>query len=106
MTKKLEPTTQVNAGAEMLEQLKTCNDRGERIGLIPVLSPAEIEVLRQLRHATWDGNVVSKAARDSLYKQGFVTRWNGWQIASELGLIALETFGWVDDRDIWEAVRR
>lgn len=65
----------------------------------PLVDAVELEVLCQCRMATWDGNVVSKTARDSLYKRGFIERFNGWQVVTLEGLAILETLGKLDDRD-------
>lgn len=73
------------------ESLAECRDR--RLRQCPLLTPAELEVLRQLRKATWDGNLVSKTARSSLIQRGFAVKWNGWQVISAEGLAILETLG-------------
>ena len=86
------------------ESLDECNDR--RLRQMPVLSPAECEVLRQCMHPVWDGNVASKSARDSLFRKGIIVRFNGWQIVSEQGLAMLRILGYLDDRDIWVRQRR
>lgn len=33
----------------------------------------------------WDGNVVSKSARDSIVRKGLACRWNGWQVITREG---------------------
>lgn len=73
------------------ESVQECRDR--RLLQMPILSPAEEEVLSQLRTATWDGNVASKTARDTLNSRGLIVRFNGWQIVSKEGLAVLETLG-------------
>ena len=57
----------------------------------PVLDDAEREVLYQLRKVTWDGDVCSKSARDSLVKRGMATRWNGYQVITRIGMAWIET---------------
>jgi len=60
---------------------------------MPILSPVELEAFRQLRAATWDGNLISKSARSSLVSKGFAVKWNGWQVISREGLAILDTLG-------------
>lgn len=57
----------------------------------PILDDAEREVILQLRKVTWDGDVCSKSARDSLVKRGFAVRWNGYQVVTRLGMAWIET---------------
>jgi hypothetical protein len=80
------------------ESLDECRDR--RLRQCPILSPAELEVLRQCRMTIWDGNLVSKAARNSLVKKGLVTRFNGWQVITQEGMAVLDTLGEMKD-DHW-----
>lgn len=72
----------------------------EKLLKIPVLSPAELEVLRQCRRTIWDGNIVSKVARGSLVRKGLVTRWNGWQVITQTGMVVLDALGEMRD-DRW-----
>lgn len=81
-------------------------DRDGRLAKIPLLSPIELEVLRQLRMTTWDGNLVSKTGRDSLVRRGLAIRFNGWQVVSAMGLTILETLGMLDDREIITRIKR
>ena len=74
-----------------VESLDECHDR--RLQQMPLLNGAELEVLRQCRKATWDGNLVSKAARSSLIQKGLVTAFNGWQVITKEGLAVLDTLG-------------
>ena len=79
------------------ESLPECYDR--RLMSAPILTPAELEQLHQLRTITWDGNVISKAARTSLHKKGLVVRFNGWQVVSEEGMAVLSVLGKLNDRE-------
>ena len=46
----------------------------------------EIEQLKQIATGpVWDGNLISKDARDRLHKSELVTRTHGWNILSEKG---------------------
>ena len=54
----------------------------------------EIEVLSQLaKGPVWDGNIVSKDARDRLYKANLIVRAQGWNALSESGLSNCVTLG-------------
>ena len=74
-----------------VESLQEARDR--RLAEMPVLSPAELEVLRQCRCAIWDGNLVSKSARSALLNKGLITVFNGWQVITQEGLAILDTLG-------------
>ena len=47
------------------------------------------EQLRQLATATWDGNLISKAARDHLIKCGYAQHYEGWNWLTKKGLAVL-----------------
>lgn len=49
-----------------------------------------IEQLQQLCTVTWDGNLISKSARDRLVEVGYAERVNGLNLISVNGLILLE----------------
>jgi hypothetical protein len=84
------------------ESLDECRDR--RLRECPVLSPPELEVLRQCRMTIWDGNVVSKHARNLLNQKGLIVRWNGWQVITQEGMAVLDTLGEMRD-DRWPKVK-
>lgn len=67
--------------------------RDRKMLACPILSPVEVEQLRQLRSATWDGNLISKSARDSLHQKGLVSKYEGWQVITREGLAVLHTLG-------------
>src|SRR5574337_177098 len=71
--------------------------RDRRLAQCPLLTPAELEVLRQCRMTIWDGYVCSKSARDNLVDKGLVTRWNGWQVITQEGMAVLDTLGEMRD---------
>jgi hypothetical protein len=75
-------------------------ERDERLLECPVLSGAELEVLRQCRMTIWDGNVVSKSARNELLRKGLIDKWNGWQVITREGMAVLDTLGEMND-DRW-----
>lgn len=81
-------------------------NRDRRLLTMPVLSSGEMEVVKQCMHPVWDGNVVSKTARNSLFQKGLIVRYNGWQIVSMAGLALLKELNMLDDRDIWIKGRR
>lgn len=83
------------------ESLDECRDR--RLSQCPILSGPELEVLRQCRMTIWDGNVVSKAARNSLTDKGLLVRWNGWQVITKEGMAVLDTLGEMRD-DRWPKI--
>jgi hypothetical protein len=87
---------------EKNESLDECRDR--RLRTCPMLTAPELEVLRQCRMTIWDGNVVSKRARDSLNGKGLITRWNGWQVITREGMALLDTLGEMRD-DRWPKVQ-
>ena len=78
---------------DLLIRLIACASRDERLELIPILSPAQVECLSQLRSATWDGNLISKDIRTELVQIGMAERWNGWTFITKLGIIVLHTLG-------------
>ena len=80
------------------ESLDECRDR--KLRQCPTLNPAELEVLRQCRMTVWDGNVASKAARNSLASKGLIVRYNGWQVITKEGMTVLDTLGEMRD-DRW-----
>lgn len=77
------------------ESLDECRSR--RLMQCPVLSGADLEVLRQCRMIIWDGNVVSKSARDLIVRKGLACRWNGWQVITRDGMAVLDTLGEMKD---------
>jgi hypothetical protein len=83
-----QPWFEFNVDTESVDE---CRDR--RLSQMPLLSPVELEQLRQLRTATWDGNLVSKQARSSLFRKGLATSFNGWQVITQEGLAILDTLG-------------
>lgn len=85
-----------------VESVDECRDR--RLRQCPVLSGAELEVLRQCRKTIWDGYIASKVSRDSLVYKGLVTRWNGWQVITQEGMAVLDTLGEMRD-DRWGTSR-
>jgi len=85
---------------ELVNTLYNCQDRGERLALIPELDGNELEQLQQLFHPRWDGNVISKYGRDSLVNKGLAERWNGWNFITNLGMAVLELRGVLDED--WE----
>ena len=56
-----------------------------------------LEALKQLRSTVWDGNLISKTARDSLDRKGLIVRWNGWQVISQEGMAVLDALGMMND---------
>lgn len=78
-----------------VESINECRDR--RLRECPMLSPAELEVLRQCRITVWDGNISSKSARGSLADKGLIVRWNGWQVITQEGMAVLDTLGEMRD---------
>lgn len=47
----------------------------------------QIEILNQLtRGPVWDGNLVSKDARDALFRAGLVGKHDGWNFLTSLGV--------------------
>ena len=68
----------------------------------PRLTATQLEVLTQTRKTTWDGYVISKAARNELVNLGLVTRCNGWQVITREGMAVLDVYGLMAD-DRWGA---
>lgn len=73
------------------ETLDECRER--RLMQMPVLSGAELEVLRQCHRMIWDGYLASKDARSSLLRKGLVAKWEGWQVITREGMAVLHTLG-------------
>lgn len=86
------------------ESVDECRDR--RLMQMPILSSAQMEVLKQCMHPVWDGNVASKVARYELAQKGLIVQFNGWQVVSQEGLAMLEQLGVLDDRDVWVKRKR
>lgn len=68
-------------------------DIDERLESLPCCDEVEVEQLRQLARATWDGNLIGKSTRDRLVSKGLVERFNGWNVVTKLGLCMLDTLG-------------
>lgn len=48
----------------------------------------EIQQLKQIATGpVWDGNLISKDARDQLHRYGLVARTHGWNVLTEKGCI-------------------
>ncbi len=54
--------------------------------IIRSVPTARLDQLTQLTTATWDGDLISKADRDSLVKDGLAIRKSGWNIISGKGI--------------------
>ena len=93
--RKVKPWYEFDPESESLDE---CRDR--RLLQCPVLSGAELDVLRQCRMTIWDGNVASKAARNSLEGKGLITSFNGWQVVTREGMAVLDILGEMRD-DRW-----
>lgn len=78
--------------------------RDRKLRECPVLSGPELEVLRQCRMTIWDGNVVSKAARNSITDKGLIVRYNGWQVITIEGMAVLDALGEMRD-ERWPKVK-
>ena len=48
--------------------------------------------LKQLVTVTWDGNLLSKDARDELVRRGLAQRWNGWNWLTQDGVALAEHY--------------
>lgn len=77
------------------ESINECHDR--RLLQMPMLTGVQLEVLRQLRMTVWDGNIISKSARDWLVSNGYAVRCNGWQVITREGMAILDTLGEMRD---------
>jgi hypothetical protein len=60
-----------------------------------LLTESEIHQLVQLIVVTWDGNLISKDARNKLIDRGYVQRLEGWNWLTELGVKALVDSGFL-----------
>jgi hypothetical protein len=69
----------------------------DRIAMLPMLTPTEIEQLTQLASPTWDGNVISKSTRDSLVDKRLAARWNGLNFVTQAGMCVLSVLGILGD---------
>ena len=64
----------------------------DRLGMLPILSSAELEQLEHLgKGAVWDGYLISKNARTSLCLIGLASRWNGMNFITQAGMAVLDT---------------
>lgn len=57
------------------------------------LMTPEMEQLRQLVVPTWDGNLISKSARTTLVRAGWVVGYEGWNTLTLEGLKACIALG-------------
>ncbi len=58
------------------------------------IKPEHIAQLKQLRAGpTWDGDLISKDARDFLFNKACVRRVEGWNFLAEEGVRLCLTFG-------------
>lgn len=65
-----------------------------RLMYIPLLLPPELEQLEILgKQHVWDGNVLSKGARDALVTYGLADRWNGMNFITKAGMAVLDALG-------------
>jgi hypothetical protein len=85
----------VDNPGKLREQLRLCPTRADRLPLLPLLSPIQLDQLKQCCRPIGDGYVISKSVRDTLAKSDLIYRFNGWNIISDLGLIVLDTLGLV-----------
>jgi len=54
---------------------------------------ANLDQLHQLLTVTWDGNLISKTARDELVKNGLASRVQGFNYITEAGIKTLLKLG-------------
>jgi hypothetical protein len=54
-----------------------------------------IEQLIQLTKVTWDGNLISKSARNNLVKCRYVKQVNGWNFITPTGIKILINLGYL-----------
>jgi hypothetical protein len=71
----------------------------EKIAKLPSLSPMQLECLQQLVTPVWDGNLISKQARNELCNMGLASRWNGLNFCTQDGYCVLDTIGFLRDQD-------
>jgi hypothetical protein len=60
-----------------------------------LLSEIEIQQLRQLIQITWDGNLMSKDARNKLVERMYVQRLGGWNWLTKIGVKVLIDSGFL-----------
>ena len=70
----------------------------DRVSMLPTLSPTELDQLKQLITPTYDGNVISKAARTRLVDKCLVARWNGLNFITQAGVCVLDILGLLGDK--------
>lgn len=65
------------------------------------LSGAEHETIWQLfsNGPTWDGNILSKTDRDSLWNMGFIARFDGWNWLTNEGVTLAIELGYATDTE-------
>lgn len=74
-------------------------DPGDRLLLLPTLTPVQVEQLEQLwRAPRGDGYVLSKASRDDLARKGLADRWNGFNFITKAGVAVLDGLKGLDHR--------
>lgn len=69
----------------------------DRIGMLPRLTPSQLEQLTQLICPTYDGNVMSKSIRSELVDLKLADRWNGLTFITQAGVCVLDTLGILGD---------
>lgn len=51
--------------------------------------------LQQLTQLTWDGDLIGKKETKELHEDGYVTRFDGWNIITPNGVVLLEMLGFI-----------
>ena len=69
----------------------------DRVGMLPRLTPSQLEQLTQLICPTYDGNVISKSIRSELVSMELADRWNGLNFITQAGICVLDTLGILGD---------
>jgi hypothetical protein len=55
----------------------------------------DIEQLQALCHLTFDGELIGKESAKKLHKQGYINRFDGWNIINEKGVKYLQKLGFI-----------
>jgi hypothetical protein len=71
------------------------------VGKYATLDTVDRDQLNQLSHIhVWDGNLISKAARDRLVKYGLVDRVGGFNFLTKAGIISVVALGYLHHDDV------
>lgn len=71
----------------------------DRMNQLPLLTAVQIEALQQMVTPVWDGNLISKQAREDICNMRLASRWDGLNFLTQDGYCVLAELGFLKDGD-------